>query len=132
MMIILAAVVGGLALLLGFSFLCYRFVINISQTIIRLQRDRYVEYFKTILPLFAFTFVITLWRVHVTSLTASMSAVHFCIEIMFILKVTKSHFKGSYDKQNLTLVVILYEIYEIRQRLVPSISYKMTTRVSAG
>ena len=29
---------------------------------------------------------------------------------MLILKATKSHFKGSYDKQN--LVVISYEIYE--------------------
>ena len=27
-------------------------------------------------------------------------------------------FKWSYDKQNLTLVVISYEIYETRQRLV--------------
>ena len=30
----------------------------------------------------------------------------------------KIQFKGSYDKQNLTLVVILYEIYETRQRLI--------------
>ena len=42
----------------------------------------------------------------------------FLIEIMLHLKVIKSHFKGSYDKQNLTLVVISYEIYETRQRLV--------------
>ena len=34
------------------------------------------------------------------------------------LKVIKSRFKGSYDKQNLTLVVISYEIYETRRRLV--------------
>ena len=27
-------------------------------------------------------------------------------------KEIKSHFKGSYDQQNLTLVVIAYEIYE--------------------
>ena len=57
------------------------------------------------------TRVITLWRVHVTSLTMSMSTtsvstMYFRIEIMFILKATKSHFKGSYDKQNLTLVII--------------------------
>ena len=32
----------------------------------------------------------------------------FLIEIMFILKAIKSHFSGSYDKQNLTLVVISY------------------------
>ena len=36
----------------------------------------------------------------------------YLIEIMFILKAIKSHFKGPYDKQNLTLAVILYEIYE--------------------
>ena len=40
------------------------------------------------------TRVITLWRVHVTSLTMSMSAMHFLIEIMFILKAIKSHLKG--------------------------------------
>ena len=32
----------------------------------------------------------------------------FLIEIMISLKAIKSHFKGSYDKQNLTLVVISY------------------------
>ena len=36
----------------------------------------------------------------------------FLIEIMIILKAIKSHFKGSYNKQNLILVVISYEIYE--------------------
>ena len=36
----------------------------------------------------------------------------FLIEIIFILKAIKSHFRGAYDKQNLTLVVISYEIYE--------------------
>ena len=40
------------------------------------------------------------------------------IEIMLHLKAIKSHFKGSYDKQNLTLEVISYEIYETRRRLV--------------
>ena len=34
----------------------------------------------------------------------------FLIEIMFILKAIKSHFRGSNDKQNLTLMVISYEI----------------------
>ena len=34
----------------------------------------------------------------------------FLIEIMIILKVIKSPLKGSYDKQNLTLVVISYEM----------------------
>ena len=54
--------------------------------------------------------VLVLWRVHVTSLTTYMSAMRFLIEIIFILKVIKSHFKGSYDKQNLTLVVILINL----------------------
>ena len=36
----------------------------------------------------------------------------------FTLKGIKSHLKGSYDKQNFTLVVISYEIYETRRRLV--------------
>ena len=59
------------------------------------------------------TRVITLLRVHVTSLlTKSMSKMRFLNEIIFILKAIKSQFKGSYDKQNFTLVVILYEIYE--------------------
>ena len=42
----------------------------------------------------------------------------FLIEIMLILKAIKSYFRGSYDKQNLTLVVISYEIYETCPRLV--------------
>ena len=64
------------------------------------------------------TRVITLWRVDVTSLTMSVSTVHFLLEILSTLKAIKSNFNGSYDKQNLTLVVISYEIYETRQRLV--------------
>ena len=64
------------------------------------------------------TRVITLFRVHVTSLMTAVSTIHFVIEITFILKTIKSHFKGSYDNQNLTLVVILYDIYETRRRHV--------------
>ena len=64
------------------------------------------------------TRVITLWRLHVTSLTMSVSAMRFLLEILSILKVIKSYIKGSYDKQTLTLVVISYEIYETRRRLV--------------
>ena len=60
---------------------------------------------------------ITFWREDVTSLTTSVSTMCFLIEILFVLKVIKSKFKGSYDKQNLTLVVISYEIYETRRRL---------------
>ena len=64
------------------------------------------------------TRVITLWRIHVTSLTTSVSAMRFILEIVSILKAIKFNFKGSYDKQNLTLVEISYEFYETRQRLV--------------
>ena len=56
----------------------------------------------------------------------------FSFEIMFILKAIKSCFKGSYDEQNLTLVVISYEIYETHQRLVSYISYEMATRVRSS
>ena len=64
------------------------------------------------------TRVITLWRVDVTSLTTSISAMRFLLEILPILKAMKSYFKGSYDIQNLTLVAILYEINETSRRLV--------------
>ena len=64
------------------------------------------------------TRVITLWRVDVKSLTTSVSTMHFLIKILSILKAIKYTFKGSSDKQNLTLVVISYEIYETRHRLV--------------
>ena len=60
------------------------------------------------------TRVITLWRVHVqvTSLTTSVSTMRFPIEVVFILKAIKFHSEVSYDKQNLMLVVISYEMYE--------------------
>ena len=64
------------------------------------------------------THVITLWATQVTSLTTSVPTMCFLIEIMFILKAIKSHFKGPYDKQNLTLMIALYEIFETRQRIV--------------
>ena len=64
------------------------------------------------------TRAITLWRVHVTSLTTTVSTMRFLIETMFILKAIKSHYEGSYDKQNLTLAVILYEIHETQGRPV--------------
>ena len=60
------------------------------------------------------TRVVILWRVHVPSFTATM---RFLIEIVFILKAIKFHSKVSYDKQNLTLVII---------------SYQMTTRVRSS
>ena len=40
----------------------------------------------------------------------SVSAMCFLIEIKFILNLVKSPFKGSYDKQDLVLVIILYEM----------------------
>ena len=40
------------------------------------------------------TRVITLWRVDVTSLTTSVSANAFLLDIMIILKAIKSHLKG--------------------------------------
>ena len=58
------------------------------------------------------THVITLWCIHVTSLTTPVSAMRFLIEILFILKGIKSHLKGH------TLVVISYEIYETRKSLI--------------
>ena len=33
-------------------------------------------------------------------------------KLIFLLRVIKSNFKGSYDEQNLTLTVFSYEIYE--------------------
>ena len=78
------------------------------------------------------TRVITLWRVDITPLTMSVSAMRFRLKILPILKVIKSNFKGPYGKQNLTLVVISYEIYETRRRLVSLISYEMTTRVRSS
>ena len=64
------------------------------------------------------TCIITLRSKDVTSLTTSVSTLCFLIEIVFVLMAIKSSFKGSYDKKNLTLVVISYEIYETHQRLV--------------
>ena len=78
------------------------------------------------------TRVITLWGVHLTSLTTSVSTMLFHIEMKLSLKAIKSHFKESYDKKNLTLVLISYEIYETRRRLVSKISYEMTTRVGSS
>ena len=61
------------------------------------------------------TRVITLWRVDVTT---SMSAMRFLAEIMLMLWAITSLLSGSYDKKNLTLEVISYEIYETRHRLI--------------
>ena len=68
------------------------------------------------------TRVITHWRERVTSMTTSMSTMRFRYEIMFILKAIKSHFKESYDIQNLTLMVISYGIHEMTTCVRSSIS----------
>ena len=56
--------------------------------------------------------IITLWCVYLTPLTTSVSTMRFLFKIMFILNAITSHFKNTYDKQNLKLVVISYEIYD--------------------
>ena len=60
---------------------------------------------------------ITVCRVHVSSSTTPCQQ-SILIETMFILNAIKSRFEGLRDKQNLTLVVILYEIYEFCRRIV--------------
>ena len=68
--------------------------------------------------------VTTLLRVHV-NLTMSFQQYFFIMKKnekkkkkVFSLNAIKSHFKGSYDKQNLTLMVISYEIYVTCYKLV--------------
>ena len=51
-------------------------------------------------------------------MATSVTPMHFFVEILSTLKAIKSSFKRSYDKQNITLVVISYEIYQTRRRLV--------------
>ena len=70
------------------------------------------------------TRVITLWRVHITSLTMYVAIMCFLIEKIFILKAIKFNFKESYEKQNFNLVVISF--------LVSLISYKITIRVRSS
>ena len=63
-------------------------------------------------------FRVLLWCIQVISLTATMLTMSSINEIMVILMAIKSNFIGFYDKQNHTLVVIPYKIYETCQRLV--------------
>ena len=63
---------------------------------------------------------------------AVRDSILFSNEKMSTFKVIKFHLKQSYDKQNLTLMVISYEIYETHQRLISLISYKMTTHVRSS
>ena len=51
---------------------------------------------------------------------------------MTIVNAIVYHLKESYDKQNLTLVVISNEIYETRRRLVSLVSYEMNTRLRSS
>ena len=55
------------------------------------------------------TRVITLLRVHVTSLTTFVSIMRFLVEKMFMLKAIKSSLTG-----HMIIVVTSYEIYETR------------------
>ena len=50
------------------------------------------------------TRVITLWSVHVTSLTTPVSTMHFLIKIKLILKAIKSNLKGH-------VVVLLFYVH---------------------
>ena len=45
-------------------------------------------------------------------------ALMFSNETISTFKTDKSQLKQSYEKENLTLVVISYEVYETHQRLV--------------
>ena len=63
------------------------------------------------------TCVITFWYIHLTTLTKSVSAMRFLTKSVHF-EHDKSRFKGSYNKHNLTLVVISNEIYETCQTLV--------------
>ena len=63
--------------------------------------------------------LILFWRVHVTCIGNDCVNNPFLIEMMFILKAINFVLKGSFDERNLAAsVVISYEIYETRQRLV--------------
>ena len=60
--------------------------------------------------------VIIFSSIHVAPLTTTVSTILFLIDVL-TLKEIKSHLNGSYDKYNIILLDISYEIYETRQRL---------------
>ena len=64
-------------------------------------------------------------------MTTSVTTMYFSLKKMFTLKAIKGHFERSYDKQNITLVVISYEIYHITTRvgLFDKFHVKMRSRV---
>ena len=63
------------------------------------------------------TRVLTLRREHLRHADVRDNNAFF-VEILSTLKAIQSSFERSYDKQNITLVVISYEIYQTRRRLV--------------
>ena len=63
------------------------------------------------------TRVKTLWCLHQMLLTMFVSTTCFLIELLFILNVTKSSFKGQYDKQNLRQEAISYEFMKLAKGL---------------
>ena len=64
------------------------------------------------------THVLTLSAGTSNVMMKSVTTMHFSLKKMSNLKAIKSHFERSYDKQNITLMVISYEIYQTCQRLV--------------
>ena len=52
-------------------------------------------------------------------MSASVSAMLFPYEILLIWQAIKSYLKGSYDKQNLTLVVILPYFFGYKTEFFP-------------
>ena len=54
---------------------------------------------------------------NVSGLNDVLDNVAFSIEIMFTLKAIKFNLKWSYDKQNLTLMVLSYEIMKLAKSL---------------
>ena len=82
---------------------------------------------------------------HIITLTRTRNVINndhvnivFSYLKMFILKKSifkgfiPFHFKGSFYKQNFTLVVISYDIYERSRILGSLISYEMTTSVRSS
>ena len=75
------------------------------------------------------TGVITLWHMHVNVIDNVGINNEFSYWNNVHFEGDKIPFKGAFEIQNLTRVVISYEIYETRRRLV---SYEMTTRVRSS
>ena len=77
------------------------------------------------------TRIITLWRVHVTSLTTSASVIRFLIQIMFILKAIKSHL----ERHTINRILHSWSFYMKFMKLAEGSfhkSYGMTTGVRSS